>query len=81
LECANKFMRHSKRKLLTTGDINHALKVLNIEPLLGYDTTHPPVFKLGYDTTHPPVFKEALFGAGGQTLYYLDETEVEFEKL
>ncbi|KAM9917113.1 hypothetical protein OXX59_009557 [Metschnikowia pulcherrima] len=69
LECANKFMRHSKRKLLTTGDINHALKVLNIEPLLGYDTTHPPVFK------------EALFGAGGQTLYYLDETEVEFEKL
>lgn len=69
LECANKFMRHSKRKLLTTGDIDHALKVLNIEPLLGYDPAQPPVFK------------EALFGAGGQTLYYLDESELEFEKL
>ncbi|GEQ68614.1 hypothetical protein JCM33374_g2282 [Metschnikowia sp. JCM 33374] len=69
LECANKFMRHSKRKLLTTGDINHALRVLNIEPLFGYDTSRPPVFK------------EALFGASGQTLYYLDENELEFEKL
>ncbi|OBA22770.1 DUF1546-domain-containing protein [Metschnikowia bicuspidata var. bicuspidata NRRL YB-4993] len=69
LECANKFMRHLKRRLLTTGDISHALKVLNIEPLLGYDTAQPPVFR------------EALFGAGGQTLYYLDENELEFEKL
>lgn len=69
LETANKFMRRSKRKLLTTNDINHALKVLNIEPLYGYDVLQPPVFK------------EALFGLGGQTLYYLDENEFEFEKL
>lgn len=69
LETAIKFMRHSKRKLLTTSDISHALRVLNIEPLYGYDTSQPPVFK------------EALFGAAGQTLYYLDETEYEFEKL
>lgn len=69
LETAIKFMRHSKRKLLTTGDINNALKVLNIEPLYGYDVTQPPVFK------------EALFGASGQTLYYLNENEMEFEKL
>lgn len=68
LETAIKFMRHSKRKLLTTGDINHALKVLNIEPLYGYDQSRPLVYK------------EALFGAG-QTLYYIDDRDVDFEKL
>ncbi|KAK6205571.1 TATA-binding protein-associated factor [Scheffersomyces amazonensis] len=69
LETAIKFMRHSKRKLLMTTDINHALKVLNIEPLYGYDNSQPLVFK------------EALVGAGGQTLYYIDDNEIEFEKL
>lgn len=69
LETAIKFMRHSKRRLLSTSDINNALKVLNIEPLYGYDQSQPLVFK------------EALFGAGGQTLYYIDDNEIEFEKL
>lgn len=69
LETAIKFMRHSKRKLLMTDDINHALSVLNIEPLYGYDNSQPLAFK------------EALVGAGGQTLYYIDDHEVEFEKL
>lgn len=69
LETAIKFMRHSKRKLLATSDINNALKVLNIEPLFGYDQSQPLVFK------------EALSGAGGQTLYYIDDNEIEFEKL
>ena len=69
LETAIKFMRHSKRKLLMTSDINHALKILNIEPLYGYDNSQPLSFK------------EALVGAGGQTLYYIDNHEIEFEKL
>lgn len=69
LETAIKFMRHSKRKLLMTGDISNALKVLNIEPLYGYDNSQQLAFK------------EALVGAGGQTLYYIDDHEVEFEKL
>ncbi|CAK7903514.1 transcription initiation factor TFIID subunit 6 [[Candida] anglica] len=69
LETANKFMRHGKRKLLTTGDISLALKMLNIEPLYGYDNSQPLEFK------------EALVGAGGQTLYYIDDHEIEFEKL
>jgi transcription initiation factor TFIID subunit 6 len=68
LETAIKFMRHSKRKLLMTSDINQALKVLNIEPLYGYDNSQPLQFK------------EALV-SGGQTLYYIDDQEVEFEKL
>ncbi|CUM65168.1 uncharacterized protein PRCAT00002796001 [Priceomyces carsonii] len=69
LEVAIKFMRHSKRKLLMTNDINYALKALNIEPLYGYDNTQPLFFK------------EALVGAGGQTLYYVDDNEIELEKL
>lgn len=69
LETAIKFMRHSKRKLLMTSDISHALRVLNIEPLYGYDNSQPIAFK------------EALVGAGGQTLYYVDDSELEFEKL
>lgn len=69
LETAIKFMRHLKRKLLTTGDIKYALKLLNIEPLYGYDQSQPLVFK------------EAISNSGGQTLYYIDENEIEFEKL
>lgn len=69
LETAIKFMRRSKRKLLTTNDVNYALKVLNIEPLYGYDNSQPVNFK------------EALVGASGQTLYYIDDQEIELEKL
>ena len=69
LELAIKFMRHSKRKTLMTTDIDYALKVLNVEPLYGYDNSQPLTFK------------ETMVGAGGQTLYYIDDHEVEFEKL
>ncbi|CDR40118.1 CYFA0S04e03972g1_1 [Cyberlindnera fabianii] len=68
LEQAVKFMRHSKRRTLTTTDIEKALKVLNVEPLYGYDVARPLNFK------------EALVG-NGQTLYYIDNEEVDFEKL
>ncbi|RCK64499.1 Transcription initiation factor TFIID subunit 6 [Candida viswanathii] len=69
IETAVKFMRHSKRRQLTTSDISYALKILNIEPLYGYDNSQP----LNY--------KETMVGAGGQTLYYIDDNEIEFEKL
>ncbi|CEP22332.1 unnamed protein product [Cyberlindnera jadinii] len=68
LEQAVKFMRHSKRRVLSTTDIEKALKVLNVEPLYGYDVSRPLQFK------------EALVG-NGQTLYYIDDEEVDFEKL
>lgn len=69
IEQAMKFMRHSKRKTLNTKDIAGALKVLNIEPLYGYDTGRA----LSY--------REAVTGAN-QTLYYVDEEEeVDFDKL
>lgn len=68
LEQAIKFMRHGKRKTMTTQDIDRALKVLNLEPLYGYDVSRPLIFK------------EALVGAG-QNLYYVEDEEVDFEKL
>lgn len=69
IEQAMKFMKHSKRSTLTTSDISHALRVLNVEPLYGYETARP----LNY--------REALVGPG-QTLYYIDdEDEVDFEQI
>ncbi|KAF1962544.1 Arf-domain-containing protein [Byssothecium circinans] len=68
LEEALKFMRHSKRTTLSTHDISHALKILNVEPLYGYESTRPLRFG------------EASLGPG-QPLYYVEDEEVDFEKL
>lgn len=68
LEEALKFMRHSKRTTLFTQDISQALRVLDVEPLYGYETTRP--LKFG----------EALIGPG-QPLFYLEDEEIDFEKL
>ncbi|GMM35383.1 TATA-binding protein-associated factor [Saccharomycopsis crataegensis] len=73
-EQALKFMRHSKRKTLLTKDINKALKVLNVEPLYGYGNN------ISNGNGKPLSFKQALVGPG-QTLYYLDENQMDFEKL
>lgn len=69
LELAAKFMRHGKRRLLTAQDMDKALRLLNVEPLYGYS---------GASTV---AFKEAIVLETGQTLYYVDQPEVEFEKL
>lgn len=68
LEEALKFVRHSKRTNLTTQDISQALKVLNVEPLYGYESTRPLRFG------------EASIGPG-QPLFYVEDEEVDFEKL
>lgn len=68
LEEAMKFMRHGKRTTLSTHDISHALRVLNVEPLFGYESTRPLRFG------------EASLGPG-QPLYYVEDEEVDFEKL
>jgi transcription initiation factor TFIID subunit 6 len=65
---ALKFMRHGKRTVLSTQDISQALRVLDVEPLYGYETTRP--LKFG----------EASLGPG-QPLFYLEDEEVDFEKL
>lgn len=68
LEEALKSMRHCKRTVLTTQDIALALRNLDVEPLYGYDSTRP--LKFG----------EASLGPG-QPLFYVEDEEVDFEKL
>ena len=68
LEEALKFMRHGKRTTLTTQDITQALRVLDVEPLYGYESTRPLRFG------------EASIGPG-QPLFYVEDEEVDFEKL
>jgi hypothetical protein len=65
---AVRFMRASRRTMLTVSDISTALKVLNAEPLYGYDSTRP----LRYG--------EASLGPG-QPLFYIEDEEIDFEKL
>lgn len=68
LEEALKFMRHSKRSTLTTQDVAQALRALDVEPLYGYESTRPLRFG------------EASIGPG-QPLFYVEDEEVDFEKL
>ena len=68
LEQALKFMRHAKRTMLWSQDISQALRVLDLEPLYGYESTRP--LKYG----------EASIGPG-QPLFYVEDEEMDFEKL
>nr|POE72936.1 transcription initiation factor tfiid subunit 6 [Quercus suber] len=68
LEEALKFMRHAKRTTLTTQDISQALRLLDVEPLYGYESTR--ALRFG----------EASIGPG-QPLFYVEDEEVDFEKL
>jgi transcription initiation factor TFIID subunit 6 len=68
LQEALKFMKHARRTILWSQDIAQALRVLDIEPLYGYETTRP----LRYG--------EASLGPG-QPLFYVEDEEMDFEKL
>ena len=65
---ALRFMRHAKRTTLSAKDISCALRVLDVEPLFGYESTRPLRFG------------EASIGPG-QPLFYIEDDEVDFEKL
>lgn len=64
---ALRFMRAARRTTLTVQDISCALRVLNVEPLYGYDSLRP----LHYGEA----------SLSGQQLFYLEDEEVDFEKL
>jgi transcription initiation factor TFIID subunit 6 len=68
LQEALKFMKHARRTILWSEDISHALRVLDNEPLYGYESTRP--LKYG----------EASLGPG-QPLFYVEDEEMDFEKL
>lgn len=63
-----RFMRHAGRTTLAVQDVSQALRVLDVEPLYGYESTRP----LRYG--------EASLGPG-QPLFYIEDEEVDFEKL
>ncbi|KTW29747.1 hypothetical protein T552_00954 [Pneumocystis carinii B80] len=66
---AVKFMRHAKRTILTVSDISHALRVLNVEPLYGYHAFRPVRFG------------ESRLEQGQPPLYYLEDEDIEFDKI
>lgn len=65
---AMRFMHAGKRTILGTQDVSQALKVLDVEPLYGYESTRPLRFG------------EASLGPG-QPLFYIEDEEIDFEKL
>ncbi|KAL0022759.1 hypothetical protein WJX79_000193 [Trebouxia sp. C0005] len=62
---AQKFMRHSKRRMLTTDDINQALRLKNVQPLYGFGGKDPARFARA---------------AGHQDLVYVHDPELTFEQ-
>ncbi|KAL3148177.1 hypothetical protein ABBQ38_014457 [Trebouxia sp. C0009 RCD-2024] len=62
---AQKFMRHSKRRMLTTDDINQALRLKNVQPLYGFGGKDPARFARA---------------AGHQDLLYVHDPELTFEQ-
>lgn len=68
VEEALKFMRHRRSAVMSTQDISNALRVLGVEPLYGYESTRP--LRFGEATIGP-----------GQPLFYVEDEEVDFEKL
>lgn len=65
---ATRYMREASRTTLHTADIEHALRALDVEPIHGYSNREP--VKYG----------EASLGAS-QPLYYLDDEELDLEKV
>jgi len=63
---AMKFMRHSRRDVLTTEDVNSALKLHNVERLYGYTFRDPLRF---------------VRAAGHKDLFFIEEKELDFKEI
>lgn len=61
---AIKCMRHSKRTVLTTDDVDSALSLRNVEPIYGFASGDPLRFKRA---------------VGHKDLFYIDDKDVEFK--
>ena len=65
-------MRHGRRTTMTTSDIDHALRVLNIEPLYGHSPHNPPTFKRALPFPQTPT-------AG--PVYFVEDEEIDFDRV
>lgn len=72
IEEAARFMRHARRTTLTTGDIDRAMRVLNIEPLYGHSPYTTPVFRRAL-----PFPQMASVGP----VYFVEDEEIDFERV
>ncbi|KAH9949792.1 transcription initiation factor TFIID complex subunit [Amylocystis lapponica] len=72
IEEAARFMRHARRTTLTTSDIDHALRILNIEPLYGHSPHHPPTFRRAL-----PFPQYSSAGA----VYFVEDEEIDFDRV
>jgi hypothetical protein len=68
---ASRFMRHGKRTILTTSDIDQALRVLNIEPLYGHLPSNPPAFRRTLPFPQSPV----------GPVYFVEDEEIDFDRV
>eukprot|EP01112_Ceratiomyxa_fruticulosa_P018642 TRINITY_DN59_c0_g2_i3.p1 TRINITY_DN59_c0_g2~~TRINITY_DN59_c0_g2_i3.p1 ORF type:complete len:413 (-),score=72.38 TRINITY_DN59_c0_g2_i3:197-1435(-) len=67
---AVKFMRHSKREILSTDDVNAALRLRNVETLYGYSSSSPG--------SEPLRFRRVM---GAKDLFYLQDRLIDFNEL
>jgi len=72
IEEAARYMRHSRRTVLTTADIDLALRTLNIEPLYGHTPHAPSTFRRALPFPH-------LSSAGA--VYFVEDEEIDFDKV
>ena len=86
IQDSTKFMHHGKRKRLTTSDIDHALKIKNIEVSLRCFHVFNGHFILFFDQplygfSNPDHIPFRFASGGGRELHFLDDKELDIAEI